>query len=117
MSTMPACIDCKQEMVQFERYGQEAFRCPHCDGEDKGFWDNVFRNENGVLVQLFVCDHWVDRNGNRSWTYIPEVCWKCPNLDGPENGEYGSILSPPYCMKNVWLPTKSNKCKVKDKVK
>lgn len=118
MSTMPTCIDCKQEMTPSERYGEGAFRCPNCDGEDEWFYDNVFRNKHGVLVRLTVCSHWVNaKTGKPSRTYTPKVCWDCPEHDTADVGEYGEIFGPPYCTKNVWLPTKSNKCKIKDKVK
>lgn len=114
MNTMPACVDCKQEMVRFERYpGEDAYRCPGCDGEDKGFWDHVFRNEHGVLGQLTVCSHWVNEKGEASRTFTPKVCWDCPNHDTAETDEFGSIWNPPYCMRNVWPPIKSNACKIK----
>lgn len=116
MSPMPVCIDCKQEMVPHTRYlGEEAYRCPACDGEDKGYWDHVFRNKNGVLVQLTVCSHWVHEDGSPSRTHTPQVCWDCPLHEGIETDEFGSIWNPPYCMKNVWPPIKANKCKVKER--
>jgi len=114
---MPTCIACKQEMVPFERYGEGAFRCAACDGVDKGYWDNVFRNEHGILGQLIVCSHWVTEEGEPSETFTPQVCWDCPHHDTAETDEYGSVWNPPYCMKNVWPPTKTNKCKVKEKVR
>jgi hypothetical protein len=113
---MPACIDCGQEMVPFERYlGEEAYRCPACDGEDKGYWDNVFRNKNGILVQLTVCSHWVYEDGSPSRTHTPKVCWDCPFHDGADTDEFGGVWGPPYCTKNVWAPTKTNKCKIKER--
>lgn len=43
--------------------------------------------------------------------FVPNVCLDCPLLDGGEFGDYGSQLSPPYCMANVWFPTRKGTCK------
>ncbi len=116
MSAMPACIDCGEELVPFKRYGESAFHCPCCDGEDRGYWNYVFRNKNGVLGHLTICHHFVNVETNEpSRTFTPQVCWDCSHHETAEPGEYGSILSPPHCLKNVWPPTRSNKCKMKER--
>jgi hypothetical protein len=41
---------------------------------------------------------------------IPVICSKCRNLDY-ETGEFGTLLCPAYCIKNIFMPTKKGTCK------
>jgi hypothetical protein len=47
--------------------------------------------------------------------FVPAVCSTCRFFDPGEYGDYGEHLSPPYCEKNVWFPTRKGTCKVKDR--
>jgi hypothetical protein len=47
--------------------------------------------------------------------FVPAVCQTCRFFDPGESGDYGEHLSPPYCEKNVWFPTRKGTCKVKDR--
>lgn len=51
---------------------------------------------------------------NVAYKNIPEICKSCMNLEFDSQDEY----SPNYyfCTKGLFLPTKNNKCKVKNKV-
>lgn len=46
--------------------------------------------------------------------FVPRVCCDCRHFDSGEAGEYGELLSGPYCTANVWFPTKTGRCKVKE---
>ena len=46
--------------------------------------------------------------------FVPRVCCGCPHLDQGEHGDYGDLLSVPFCERNVWFPTKKGTCKTKD---
>lgn len=48
-----------------------------------------------------------------SGRWVPECCSTCHNLDA-EWGEFGEFLAGPYCLKNLFLPTKRGTCKLKD---
>lgn len=43
--------------------------------------------------------------------FVPLCCLDCRNYDPGEYGDYGSLLSGPYCEKNVFFPTKKGTCK------
>lgn len=43
--------------------------------------------------------------------FVPLVCTQCPLLDWGEQGDYGSLLSGPYCEANIWFPTRTGMCK------
>lgn len=43
--------------------------------------------------------------------FVPDICRHCPNYDAGEYGDYGNLLSGPYCEANVWFPTRTGQCK------
>lgn len=48
--------------------------------------------------------------------FVPDVCHACYNYDPGEYSDY-ALLSGPYCEKNVWFPTRTNKCAKQDRIK
>lgn len=48
--------------------------------------------------------------GNRP-LLVPVCCLNCGHYDDGEYGDYGSLLSGPYCEKNLLFPVKRGQCK------
>jgi hypothetical protein len=73
-------------------------------------------NKNGVEGYWSHCGtHFGERQPDGNYKtaiplFVPRCCDECVHLDRGEFGDYGSLLSGPYCMQNVWFPTKSGKC-------
>ncbi len=44
-------------------------------------------------------------------TFIPQCCFNCQHYDGGEYGDYGVILSRPYCLMGLFYPTHKGSCK------
>lgn len=62
-----------------------------------------------VGVHFRITDKEGKDTGKRSID-IPNVCLSCANFEHGELGDYGSVLSPPYCAANVWWPTRKGTC-------
>jgi len=44
-------------------------------------------------------------------TFIPQCCFNCRHYDGGEYGDYGTILSRPYCLMGLFFPTSKGSCR------
>lgn len=49
---------------------------------------------------------------NVLWRDLPECCKGCTHRESDSKDEYSPIYH--YCVKNLFLPTKSGKCKKRD---
>ena len=47
--------------------------------------------------------------------FVPRICTTCPLFDSGEYGDYGNLLSGPFCEANIWLPVRSGTCKRRDR--
>ena len=57
-----------------------------------------------------------DRDGTSRFVtavplFVPAICSTCPNFEPGEYGDYGSLLSGPYCTANIWLPVRTGRCR------
>lgn len=77
-------------------------------------------NKHGVRGVWYETSHWGHHDKDGKWhnalTFVPDICLNCGNFD-IESGEYGDYLTPPYCLKNVWFPTKTNACKKSEPIR
>lgn len=62
---------------------------------------NTRTNKHGVTMRQF-----------SEYRWVPECCSTCHHLD-VETGDYGEILSGPYCLKNLFLPVRKGTCQRK----
>lgn len=46
--------------------------------------------------------------------FVPKVCSDCPFFNPGEWDDYYQI-SPPYCERNVWFPTKKGICQIRER--
>jgi hypothetical protein len=42
--------------------------------------------------------------------FVPRCCAECFHLDAGEFGDFGERLAGPYCLLNVWFPTRAGTC-------
>lgn len=79
-------------------------------------WDKWVKNAHGVEgVEESTGAHYMGMVDGRYRTnapvFVPRCCVECAHYDAGESGDYGSKLSPPSCLKNVFLPTRKGTCK------
>lgn len=68
----------------------------------------------GVVLSTGSCYTGIREDGTRGTyapVFVPLCCTECVWFDAGEFGDYGTPLSPPYCEKNVWFPTRTGTCK------
>lgn len=80
----------------------------------------LVKNKHGVEGKYKGLGRFVklDKNFNKTpdqYDFIPKCCLECGNLD-VELGDYGSQLTPYYCEKNIFFPTKKGTCRGQDKL-
>lgn len=74
-------------------------------------------NKHGIKVHTYETSHWGHTDKEGQWhnavVQVPECCFSCKYFDDGERGEYGDILTPPYCTINIWFPIRKGQCKKK----
>lgn len=75
-------------------------------------------NKNEIVGRSYTTSHWGHFDKDNKWhnatIFVPRICFSCYHFEYGERGDYGELLSLPYCEKNVWFPVKSNRCKKAD---
>jgi hypothetical protein len=83
--------------------------------------DDIIVNKHGIrgyMSSIGTCFHRRKPDGTYEVDaplFVPLCCVDCPFFDHGEFGDYGQLLSGPYCTSNLWFPTKKGSCKTKDK--
>lgn len=83
-------------------------------------WERQRKNKHGVEVIEYTTGHYGHYDKDGKWRdnnpiMIPLCCTQCFNFDPGEVGDYGERLTPPWCLKNVFFPTKKGTCKLQNK--
>lgn len=86
----------------------------------KGDWPPT-KNENGITGKIMstgchFCGLVDGRYVNNAPVFVPDCCLNCLHFEEGEYGDYGSRLSPPYCLKNIWLPVRKGTCKIQERI-
>lgn len=68
----------------------------------------LYRNEHGVWGHDLIGAH---KRGPLGVLFVPLCCLWCSHYELAERGDYGEILSGPYCLKNIWWPTRAGACR------